>query len=264
MDVIPEITIDNITKLVNNDQRVDGRALDEYRDITIETDIIPKAEGSAMCTLGKTKVIAGIKPSVGEPFPDTPDVGVLMTNCELLPMADPEFEPGPPSKESIELARVVDRGIRESEMVKLDELCIEEGKHVWMLFIDIHVIDNCGNLFDCASLAVNAALKTCKIPKATVVDDEVVLSEEETFDVPLNHNVALSTFVKIGDKMLLDPTLEEERVLSARLSVGITESGSICSMQKGGSEPLTKEEIFAAVKTALGKNEEILSHLNTE
>ncbi len=262
MDVIPEITIDNITNLVNNNERVDGRALDEYRNINIETDIIPKAEGSALCQLGKTKVVVGIKPSIGEPFPDTPDVGVLMTNCELLPMADPEFEPGPPSPESIELARVVDRGIRESEMVKLDGLCIEEGKHVWMLFIDIHVIDNCGNLFDCANLAVNAALKTCKLPKATVVDDEVVLDEEETYNVPLNHNVALSTFVKIGDKMVLDPSLDEERVLSARLSVGITESGSICSMQKGGSKPLSKEEIFDAVKVALSKNEMILSNLD--
>lgn len=262
MYVTPEITKDNIVSLINDDKREDGRALDEYRDIEIETDIIPKAEGSAICKLGGTKVIAGIKPSLGEPFPDTPDLGVLMTNCELLPMADPEFEPGPPSSDSIELARVVDRGIRESEMVKLDELCVEEGKHVWILFIDIHVIDNCGNLFDCANLAVNAALKTCKLPKATIVDDEVVLDEENTVSVPLNHNVALSTFVKIGDKMFIDPSLDEEKVLSARLSVGITESGSICSMQKGGDKPLTKEEIFSSVKIALNKNKEILSNLN--
>lgn len=264
MDVTPEITRDNIRNLVNNNQRADGRALDEYREISIETGVIPKAEGSALCKLGGTKVIVGIKPSVGEPFPDTPDVGVLMTNCELLPMADPSFEPGPPSPESIELARVVDRGIRESEMVNLNALCIEEGKHVWMLFIDLHVIDNCGNLFDCASLAVNAALKSCKLPKASIVDDEIVYDEEETFDVPLNHNVALSTFVKIGDEMVLDPSLDEERVLSARLSVGITEEGSICSMQKGGDEPISKDDLFAAVKTALNKNEEILANLNFE
>ena len=187
-----------------------------------------------------------------------------MTNCELVPMADPSFESGPPSPESIELARVVDRGIRESEMVNLKELCIEEGKHVWMLFIDIHVIANCGNLFDCASLAANAALKTCKKKKATIVDDEVVYVEDETLDVPLNHNVALSTFVKIGDKMILDPSLEEESVLSARLSIGITEEGSICSMQKGGEESISKEDLFFAVNTALNKNKEILANLNTE
>ena len=182
MEIVPEITRKSITSLVMNDKREDGRALDEYRDISIETNVISKAEGSARVKLGKTQVIVGIKPTLGSPFPDTPDLGVLMTNCEMLPMADPTFEPGPPSEDSIELARVVDRGIRESELVELDKLCVEEGKHVWMLFIDLHIIDNCGNLFDACELAVMAALKTMKLPVATVEDEEVVISATETFD----------------------------------------------------------------------------------
>ena len=164
MEIVPEITKRSIKNLVNNDKREDGRALDEYRDISIETNVISKAEGSARVRLGGTQVIVGIKPQLGSPFPDTPDLGVLMTNCEMLPMADPNFEPGPPSDDSIELARVVDRGIRESELVELDKLCVEEGKHVWMLFIDLHIIGNCGNLFDACELAVMAALKTTKLP----------------------------------------------------------------------------------------------------
>ena len=40
-----------------------------------------------------------------------------MTNCEMLPMADPTFEPGPPSEDSIELARVVGGEFVESELV---------------------------------------------------------------------------------------------------------------------------------------------------
>ena len=261
MDVTPEITKNSIINLFENEERGDGRSLDEYRDISIETNIISKAEGSARVKLGGTQVIVGIKPTIGEPFADTPDVGVLMTNCELLPMADPSFEPGPPSPDSVELARVVDRGIRESEMVDLKSLCIEEGKKVWMLFIDLHVIDNCGNLFDAANLAVNAALQTCKIPKATYVNDEVVIAEE-TIDVPLNHRVSLSTFVKVGDNIVVDPSLEEQSVLDARISIGSTEEGNICSMQKGGDSTLTKEEILTCVHTALGKNKELIEKLN--
>ncbi|MCF0227074.1 MAG: exosome complex protein Rrp42, partial [Methanobrevibacter sp.] len=162
--ITPEITKESIIKLVNNDKREDGRALDEYRDISIETNVISKAEGSARVKIGGTQVIVGVKPQVGVPFPDTPNLGVLMTNCEMLPMADPTFEPGPPSEDSIELARVVDRGIRESELVDLEKLCIQEVKHVIMLFIDLHVIDNCGNLFDAAELAVMAALKSTMLP----------------------------------------------------------------------------------------------------
>lgn len=110
VDIVPEITKESIINLAVNDKREDGRELDEYRDISIETDVISKAEGSARVKIGDTQVIVGIKPQIGAPFPDTPDLGVLMTNCEMLPMADPTFEPGPPSEDSIELARVVDRG----------------------------------------------------------------------------------------------------------------------------------------------------------
>ena len=255
-----EIT-ESITKLILNDKREDGRALDEYRDISIETDVISKAEGSARVKIGGTQVIVGIKPQLGSPFPDTPDLGVLMTNCEMLPMADPNFEPGPPSDDSIELARVVDRGIRESELVDLDKLCVEEGKHVWMLFIDLHIIDNCGNLFDACELAVMAALKSTKLPVATIVDDEVVISEDETFDLPINNEVAMCTFVKIGDKMVIDPTLAEEKVASARLNVGVTKEGRICAMQKGGSQPLTKDEILTAVNIAVSKTKELVEYL---
>lgn len=261
MKITPEITRESITNLVKNDKREDGRGLNDYRDISIETNVISKAEGSARVKLGGTQVIVGVKPTLGSPFPDTPDLGVLMTNCEMLPMADPTFEPGPPSENSIELARVVDRGIRESELVDLGKLCVEEGKHVWMLFIDLHIIDNCGNLFDAAELAVMAALQSTKLPVATVVDDEVVISEDETFDLPINKKVAMCTFVKIGDKMVIDPSLSEESVADARLNVGVTDGGSICAMQKGGQKPLTQAEILECVNRAISKTKELVEFI---
>ena len=262
MNVVPEISKRSIVKLINNGKRADGRDFDQRREIVVEPGIISKAEGSAKVTLGDTQVIVGVKPSIGEPFADTPDVGVLMTNCEMLPMAAPEFEPGPPSPESIELARVVDRGIRESELVDLEKLCIEEGKKVWMLFIDLHVIDYDGNLFDCANIAVMAALLNTKLPTASIVDDELVLDEENLMDLPVRDKVALSTFVKIGNGMVLDPSLEEEEVLDARLSVGVTQNNSyISSMQKGGEVPLTRDEILDAVHTAIATKDEIYEYL---
>ena len=167
-----------------------------------------------------------------------------MTNCELLPMAAPGFEPGPPSPESIELARVVDRGIRESELVDLEKLCIEEGKKVWMLFIDLHVIDYDGNLFDASNLAVMAALMNTKL-------------------LPIRDKLALSTFVKIGNGLILDPSLEEEDILEARITIGVTDEGNhVCSMQKGGEAPLTRDEILDAVHMAFTTKDDLLSYLD--
>ena len=114
---------DHIISLLAKDMREDGRKLTEYRKpIKIEYGISPKsAEGSSRVMIGDTEVVAGVKLEVGKPFPDTPDDGVLMVNAELLPLSNPDFESGPPSIASIELARVVDRGIRESHMIDTEK-----------------------------------------------------------------------------------------------------------------------------------------------
>src|SRR5512137_2321939 len=119
-----------IGQLIDTGKRLDGRNLTDYREFTIEEGLIERAEGSARIRLGKTEVLVGVKVETGEPFPDTPNDGVMTVNAELVPLAHPSFEPGPPDENSIELARVVDRGIRESHAVDTEKLCIESGKKV--------------------------------------------------------------------------------------------------------------------------------------
>ncbi|RLF54901.1 MAG: RNA-binding protein, partial [Thermoplasmata archaeon] len=150
---------DYLVNLAKKGKRLDGRGPDEYRPITIEKHLIKNAEGSAKVTIGNTMVMAGVKLDVGEPYPDTPEEGAMTTSAELPPIASPTFETGPPREDAIELARVVDRGIRESKFIKLDQLCITPGEEVWIVFIDLHVLDYDGNLFDACSLAASAALQ---------------------------------------------------------------------------------------------------------
>ena len=69
----------------------------------------------------KQRFLCGVKVGTGEPFEDTPNDGVLTVNAELVPVASPNFEPGPPNEDSIELARVVDRGISESHAIDNDK-----------------------------------------------------------------------------------------------------------------------------------------------
>jgi len=139
--VISTIEKNYILSNLKKGERIDGRDLWEYRDWTVKSDVIASAEGSAEVTLGETKVITGLKYDVGTPFPDLPDEGVCTFMAELLPLASPLFERGPPGNQSIELARVVDRGIRHADCVQTKKLCIKENEAVYILFVDIYVIN---------------------------------------------------------------------------------------------------------------------------
>ncbi|BDZ68026.1 exosome complex protein Rrp42 [Methanobacterium ferruginis] len=255
--IVPEIIRESVTNLIKKGERVDGRALDEYREISLETGVIKKAEGSARVKIGNTQIVVGAKPQIGEPFPDTPNVGVLITNSELLPMAAPNFEPGPPDERSVELARVTDRCIREGKVVDLEKLTIIPGKKVWMIFMDMHIVDYDGNLFDAAVLGCLAALMTTKVPSTTIEDDEVVIDYEKMVPIPINEQPLMCTMAKIGGELVVDPSLEEDDILEARVSIGIRADGSICAMQKGGSVPFTHEEVLKAVGIAQEKTKEL-------
>src|SRR3989339_1242758 len=154
----------HLIRLFESNTRLDGRKFTDYRPVKVEVNVTNTAEGSARVIIGKTDVIAGVKMEIMEPYPDTPNEGSIMVGAELLPLSSPEFELGPPGIQAIELARVVDRGIRESKAIDFKKLCITPGKKIWMVIIDICPINDAGNLFDAASLAALAALKDTRYP----------------------------------------------------------------------------------------------------
>ncbi len=150
--------------LLEKGKRLDNREILDYRKpLTIEYGISKTAEGSAKVKIGDTEILAGVKLEVGTPYPDQPDQGSIMVGAELIPLANPEWDPGPPSLQAIELARVVDRGIRESKAIDFKSLCIEEGEKVWNVLIDIVILNDDGGLIDASGLAVLAALKDTKM-----------------------------------------------------------------------------------------------------
>jgi len=239
-DVVADLKKDYISKLLSKGMRADGRRFDELRQLTVETNFIGSAEGSARVNLGNTQVVVGVKLILGEPFPDTPNSGVLTTNAELIPMASESFEGGPPDQDSIEVARVIDRGIREGRAVDLEKLCMEPGKEVWILFLDVHVLDYDGNLFDAANIGALAALKSATVPAKKA-------GKGEDYPLPLKHEPVSVTAVKIDGKLLVDPTHDEERVAEARLTAATIENGNLCAMQKGLEGAFTLDEVFKVV-----------------
>jgi len=303
--IIPSVKRRQIIELAESGKRTDGRSLTDIRRIEIKTNVIEKADGSATVRLGNTFVIAGVKfDSEKPPFSDSPNEGVLSVSAEFVPIASAEFETGPPDENAIELARVVDRGLRESKLLDTSKLCIIPGKKVWTVHVDIYILDHCGNLIDAAALAALSALLSSKMPKSDVKLRVVKVSgieaekisefkvgggvsegfrfEEAKVDggkseefkeisvekaaegyvpIPLRAIPINVTLAKIGDKLFVDPSLEEEEVMDCRLSVAFAEDDQkqekICAMQKGGAGTLTPEELLRAVEIAKVKSQEL-------
>ena len=155
--LVPSLLRQELARLAEEGSRIDGRGQWDSRDVSLETDCLYNAEGSAKVVVGGTIVYAGVKFELRTPWPDRPTQGSLMCGAELRPVAGRKYEPGPPSPESIELGRVVDRGIRESGCIDMESLCIVPGEKVWGVMIDIHVLSDQGNIFDACGLAAIAA-----------------------------------------------------------------------------------------------------------
>jgi exosome complex component RRP42 len=249
-EIIATLKKDYIYSLMIKGKRQDGRGFKDFRDINLETNVIPKAEGSAKVTLGNTQVLVGVKLQPGTPFPDSRDEGVIITNLELNPIASPEFEPGPPREEAIEMARVVDRGIRESGAINIKKLCISVGESVWIVYIDVHVLNDDGNVIDASSLAAIAALMTTVVPNEQQgIGMNVPLAMRE---IPVGVTIA-----KIGSKLMVDPSLDEEAVCETKLTVVSSSDGSIAGMQKMGPAPFTETEVLEAIDMAREKAAEL-------
>ncbi|MGV9170461.1 MAG: exosome complex protein Rrp42 [Promethearchaeia archaeon] len=262
-EIISQVDRGWISKLLDNGKRVDGRKFDEYRPIEIELDpIAEKAEGSAIVRMGETTVIAGVKMILGEPYSDKPADGVTMVTAEMTPIASPMFEPGPPREDAIELARVVDRGVRESETVDTSALCIEPGKKVFLVFCDVYPLEYDGNLFDASSLAVNAALKRTEYEDYTWEDGKAVATGEKK-KLPLNNMALELTVANIGPHMVIDPVLKEEFVMDSRLTMAIDKNNHFAAIQKGGGiGPITLDQIDRAMGMALDRVEDLRDVLN--
>ncbi|MEM3921574.1 MAG: exosome complex protein Rrp42 [Nitrososphaerota archaeon] len=255
-DLTAKIMRDKIYSLLLQGKRIDGRRPTDLRPIKIETGLLSKAEGSALVSMGSTKILTGIKVEVGAPFPDRPDEGTFTVNAELLPLASASFEPGPPDERGIELARVVDRSLREGGVIDLKKLCLIEGEKVYVLFIDIYVLDYDGNYFDPSLISALAALATAKIPRYEIVDGKPQKTDEY-FSLELNSLPFTAMVGVIGEKFLLDPQLEEEKVLDVSLVVGADEKGHITCVQKNSPGQIPIELMDSIIDAVIEKTGEI-------
>ncbi|MEB3859984.1 MAG: exosome complex protein Rrp42 [Desulfurococcales archaeon] len=264
LPIVPMIKKQSYLSLYRKGARIDGRDLETPRNVRIEVGVIDKAEGSALVRLGNTQVIAGVKADVGSPYRDTPDQGVLTVHAEFVPLASPLFEPGPPDENAVELARVVDRSLREVGVIDLASLAIRPGERVWVIWVDLYILDHDGNLFDASMLATVAALLNARLPEYEELESGEILVDKEKPGEPLkvDHRVVTVTIAKIEDYLVVDPTLDEETIADARMVVAVDEAKRIVGAQKTGGSGFTREELLRAVDLAIKASEVYFKALN--
>ena len=132
---------------------------------------------------------------------------------------------------------------------------IEPGESVWMAFIDMHIVNHNGNMIDACSLAATAALRTCIVPASQhdLGDD---------YPLPVTCTPVASTFIKLGNSLMVDPCQDEEHVAEARLTMTFDEKGELRAMQKSYNGAFTQDEISKICDMALKNSQEMRKHIS--
>ncbi|OVA05223.1 Exoribonuclease [Macleaya cordata] len=250
-----------------SDLRVDGRRPFDYRRLTIK---FGREDGSSEVQLGQTHVMGFVTSQLVQPYRDRPNEGTLSIYTEFSPMADPSFEAGRPGEFAVELGRIIDRGLRESRAVDTESLCVLAGKLVWSIRIDLHILDNGGNLVDAANIAALAALLTFRRPECTFGGEdsqEVIVHPPEVKEpLPLiiHHLPIAITFGFFGDGniVVIDPTHNEEAVMGGRITATLNTNGDVCSIQKVG-EGVMQSGIMQCLRIASVKAADITSKIKS-
>ncbi|XP_066314381.1 threonine dehydratase 1 biosynthetic, chloroplastic-like [Miscanthus floridulus] len=77
---------------IAQDLRSDGRKRLQFRALSVQTRVIPQANGSARVRLGASEIIASVKAELGKPSILHPDKGKVSIFVDCSPTAEPMFE----------------------------------------------------------------------------------------------------------------------------------------------------------------------------
>lgn len=231
--------------ITQKEKRIDGRSLLDGRTLQI---IFGQEWGCCFVNQGNTRVLAQVTAEVTEPKIVSPTEGALHINLELSSMSGPEVNTSRNSNEAVESQRSLERCIRDSKCIDLESLCIVAGSKVWTIRVDIHALNDDGNLLECTSIAAVAALAHFKRPDVTVVGTEVTVhSLDDREPVPLNlHHMPISVCMALydqGSHILVDPTEIEERIADGCYIIGMNAHQEICSVHRRGVLLLQEEVI---------------------
>lgn len=192
------------------------------------------------------------------PSSEAPGEGQLITTVEMTPLAAPDFRPGKqPGIVNVIQQRLTDV-LLGCSILKLSDLCIAEGQAVWVLYLDLYILNAAGSLLDTSMLAAVAALQDTRLPAVHMTEDGNVerdgLEDADQADlaaaaaaeavktVPLQLHgtpVSLTCGVYKQQQILADPDHEEEALMAASITVVLDEQQNLLGGIVGAREVQT-------------------------
>ncbi|KAL0570214.1 hypothetical protein V5O48_011751 [Marasmius crinis-equi] len=159
--------------------RSDGRSLQDYRAIALETGVAPLANGSARLNIGRnphdgsggTEVLAAVKLEVENVDEGTGGVdgGRIVCNVSCSPSAYPNLSSGAIDDLQHDYTDVVHQALSHPSLHPAN-LGILPRKKSWLLALDIVVSADAGNVYDALFMGARAALWDTKVPRTRSIE----------------------------------------------------------------------------------------------
>ncbi|CAP34537.1 Protein CBR-EXOS-9 [Caenorhabditis briggsae] len=246
-----------ILEALKSGKRFDFRGLEEFRGVKL---VVGSEIGTAICTIGNTKVIAAVSAQIAEPSSMRPHKGVIIIDVDLSPMANVSNEHDRLGSKGMELIRLLELIIRDSRCIDVESLCIRAGKEIWKVRVDVRILDEDGSLLDCACLAAITALQHFKRPNVTLEPHHTLIySEYEKAPVPLNiYHMPICTTIGLLDKgqmVVIDPTEKEAACLDGSIVVACNKRREVCALHQSTNLVLSTKQIERCVKLAMSRAE---------
>lgn len=242
-----------ILEALKQNNRLDGRSFDQFRDVEIS---FGKEYGDVTVKMGNTRVHCRISCQIAQPYEDRPFEGLFLISTETSPIAGPQFENGNNTgDDEVLCARIIEKAVRRSGALDIEGLCIVAGSKCWAVRADVHFLDCDGGFIDASCIAVMTALIHFKKPDISVFGDKVTVhptDEREPVPLGILHIPICVTFsffnpqdteenIK-GDSnaelAIIDASLKEELLRDGTLTVTLNKNRDVVQVSKAGGLPM--------------------------
>lgn len=217
--------------------REDGRRPDQLRPVSIEPNFLEFAEGSALITVGRTRVICAA--TLEERVPQWMKgrgTGWITAEYAMLPRATQERTArestrGRPGGRTHEIQRLIGRALRAvTDMQALGE------RTLWV---------------DCDVIQADGGTRTAAITGAYVA---IALALHKNFDGstwPLRSQIAATSVGIVEDRLLLDLAYTEDSHAEVDMNVAMTSHGELVEVQgTAEAHPFSRGKLDAMLDLA--------------